>query len=161
MWTKNCNLPGNYLTWQQALDYVAGMNAGIGTFGYTDWRLPNRKELHSLTDFSRYNPALLSGHPFTNVQASLYSMYWSSTTNAEYYFKFFAWVFMMYYGHVDYDGKSYNTYYDYVWPVRGGQIQPAGCSTWSDVIAKYNSYVSGQATWNDVITCYNEYVSHQ
>jgi len=28
MWTTNANLPGGYKTWQQALDYVAGMNAG-------------------------------------------------------------------------------------------------------------------------------------
>ena len=35
------------------------------------------------------------------------------------------------------------------------------CSTWNDVIEKYNSYVSGSATWTDVITCYNEYVSQQ
>jgi hypothetical protein len=35
----------------------------------------------------------------------------------------------------------------------------AGCSTWNDVITKYNAYVSDQAAWNDVINCYNEYVS--
>ncbi|MCX5886125.1 MAG: hypothetical protein NT096_09490 [Proteobacteria bacterium] len=33
------------------------------------------------------------------------------------------------------------------------------CSTWSDVISKYQAYVSGQATWNDVITCYQQYAS--
>jgi len=33
------------------------------------------------------------------------------------------------------------------------------CSTWADVISKYNLYVSGQAAWNDVITCYNQYAS--
>jgi hypothetical protein len=43
------------------------------------------------------------------------------------------------------------------------QSDPEGtelqCSTWSDVISKYQSYVSGQASWMDVITCYQEYVS--
>jgi hypothetical protein len=39
-----------------------------------------------------------------------------------------------------------------------GEVQP-GCSTWTDVITKYNDYVSGSATWTDVINCYNEYVS--
>ena len=34
-----------------------------------------------------------------------------------------------------------------------------GCSVWTDVINKYNSYVSGQAAWTDVITCYNQYVA--
>jgi len=33
------------------------------------------------------------------------------------------------------------------------------CSAWSDVIAKYQEYVSGQADWSEVITCYNQYVS--
>jgi hypothetical protein len=33
------------------------------------------------------------------------------------------------------------------------------CTTWSDVIAKYNVYVSGEATWSDVIACYSEYAS--
>jgi hypothetical protein len=33
------------------------------------------------------------------------------------------------------------------------------CSAWSDVIAKYNEYVSGLAAWSDVIDCYNGYVS--
>jgi len=32
------------------------------------------------------------------------------------------------------------------------------CSTWNDVIAKYNQYVAGDNTWNDVIECYNQYV---
>jgi hypothetical protein len=33
-----------------------------------------------------------------------------------------------------------------------------GCSAWTDVIVKYNAYVSNSATWNEVITCYNQYV---
>jgi len=32
-----------------------------------------------------------------------------------------------------------------------------GCSTWNDVIVRYNIYVSGQGTWSDVIACYNQY----
>lgn len=38
----------------------------------------------------------------------------------------------------------------------------ATCSTWEDVIKKYNNYVSNyvsnNATWQDVIDCYNAYV---
>jgi len=33
------------------------------------------------------------------------------------------------------------------------------CSNWSDVIAKYNSYVSGQVSWSDVIDCYTKYTA--
>jgi hypothetical protein len=80
MWTKDANLPNGHRFWQPALDYVNGMNNGTyPNFGYTDWRLPNRIELYSLTDFSRYNLALPEGCPFANVQASCY---WFSTTMA-------------------------------------------------------------------------------
>jgi len=117
MWTKNANLPNGYRTWQQALDYVSGMNAGAyPNLGYTDWRLPNRKELHSLTDYSTYIPALPAGHPFTNVQAY---HYWSSTTDA--YDPVYAWVVDMWDGDVSYDNKP-DAYSYYVWPVRSGQI---------------------------------------
>src|SRR3989344_4537094 len=35
MWTKDANLPGNFMTWQQALDYIKEMNMGIRpNFGY-------------------------------------------------------------------------------------------------------------------------------
>jgi len=37
--------------------------------------------------------------------------------------------------------------------------QGGGCSTWTDVIDKYNAYVSEQTVWTDVITCYNQYTS--
>ena len=123
MWTKDANLLHGEKTWQQALNYVKGMNnSTYDNFGYTDWRLPNRKELHSLTDYSRYNPALPSGHPFSNVQAYPY-WYWSSTTCANNYTDE-AWIISMENGYVEYGGKPYSEVYggSYVWPVRAGQI---------------------------------------
>jgi len=113
-WTKNANLLGTYKTWQAALDYVAGMNAGTNpNYGYNDWRLPNVNELKSLTDNSRYSPALPSGHPFTGVQSL---SYWSSTTYAG--DTDYAWLVGMGLGHVGYNFKSSN---GCVWPVRSGQ----------------------------------------
>lgn len=38
---------------------------------------------------------------------------------------------------------------------------PPCCTTWSDVISMYSTYVAGQATWNDVIACYQQYGSSQ
>ena len=56
-----------------------------GECGLTDgsvqgnWRLPNVRELQSLIDYGRYQPALPSGHPFIGVRSAYY---WTSTTYA-------------------------------------------------------------------------------
>ncbi|KJU86234.1 secreted protein containing DUF1566 [Candidatus Magnetobacterium bavaricum] len=115
VWTKDANLPGTTKTWQQALDYVATMNSGTGTYGHTDWRLPSPKELFSLVDHERYVPSLPSGHQFTNVQSNYF--YWSSTSYA--YITFCAWVVSMDFGLV-YNYDKSGSYY--VWPVRSGQV---------------------------------------
>ena len=114
MWTKDANLPGTYKTWQQAIDYANGLSL----CGYTDYRLPNREELHSLTDFSRDGPALPSGHPFLNVQSS---NYWSSTSPARNTNN--AWIVGMWIGYVYAYDKSDGGIY--VWPVRSGQVGPS------------------------------------
>lgn len=37
------------MTWEDALSYVQALNEAE-YLGYSDWRLPNVKELHSLVD---------------------------------------------------------------------------------------------------------------
>jgi len=104
------------VTWQHALDFVAGINDGTYNLcgaGYTDWKLPNVNELKSIIDRSRYNRALPYGHPFTNV--SIGYAYWSSTSYV--HFRTQAWFVSMYAGSVGTDFKAEG---NYVWPVRGG-----------------------------------------
>ena len=78
-----------------------------------NWRLPNSKELFSLVDLGKFNPALPTGHPFANVEAS---HYWSSTTYVNYSGD--SWFVHFSDGSVNRTGKSYGCY---VRAVRGGQ----------------------------------------
>jgi len=77
------------------------------------WHLPSLKELQSLIDYSRLEPALPSGHPFSGVQfSSLQSVYWTATayvgvTDARWYVSFTT-------GGVAAGDKSRK----YMWPVR-------------------------------------------
>ncbi|OQX00619.1 MAG: hypothetical protein BWK80_61500, partial [Desulfobacteraceae bacterium IS3] len=50
MWSKNDG--STSMTWQDALAYVQTQNAA-NYLGYSDWRLPNAKELHSVLDYTR------------------------------------------------------------------------------------------------------------
>ena len=74
MWQK-ATAPGTY-TWEQALTYCENLTLPAG--GYSDWRLPNRNELQSIVDYSRYNPAIDT----TFFPDTVASAYWSSTTYA-------------------------------------------------------------------------------
>jgi hypothetical protein len=79
----NQNTLGDGLvTWQHALDFVAGINDGTYPdcgAGRTDWRLANIRELRSLTDYGNNMPCLPTNYPFENINA--YSRYWSSTSH--------------------------------------------------------------------------------
>ena len=108
-------------TWQEALDAIADFNdnpeslnwCGGYTGTYNDWRLPNKNELRSLTDFSQYRPALPSGHPFLYIDTDCC---WTSTTSA--ILEEYGWVVDMNYGEVGHDGKGW----DFIaLPVRAGK----------------------------------------
>ncbi|MDZ7642455.1 MAG: DUF1566 domain-containing protein [Desulfurivibrio sp.] len=109
-WTRNANPNDFPVTWPEALALAAAMNAEQA-HGYTDWRLPNRRELLSLLSYQTKKPALPAGHPFTNV---FLGWCWSSTSAA--INPAYAWYIhleggRMFYGHKD-------QYYLF-WPVRG------------------------------------------
>jgi hypothetical protein len=111
MWEK-AGPPG--MTWDQALAYCDSLSLG----GYTDWRLPNIKELNSIVDYSRVDPS---------INTTYFSGYWnyaSCTTDAN--FTFYAWG-MTYAsssaGQNDGQAKDYSTN---VRSVRGGQSGALG-----------------------------------
>ena len=111
------------LMWQQATDGSMNWEAAIShcealsLAGYDDWRLPNRRELRSIVDYSRYNPAIDTAvFPGT---VSFY--YWSSTTGVGSMSG--AWSV----GFND-DGDDWSSKSDsnYVRAVRGGQARLLG-----------------------------------
>ncbi len=102
------------VTWQHALDFVAGINAGTYANcggGLTGWRLPNRKELRSLTNYGQTNiSAWLNTQGFNNVQTNVY---WSSSTYAAN--TAHAWYVSMINTIVNANNKALDFY---MWPVR-------------------------------------------
>ena len=68
-------------TWSQAADYCENLNLS----GYSDWRLPAKKELMSIVDYGTYGPAIDStSFPYTQFDpVSNSKFYWSSTVYDE------------------------------------------------------------------------------
>lgn len=87
MWMKNDD--GNGMTWVEALSYAENYEFA----GYSDWRLPDVKELQSLIDYSRAPSVTNSAaiDPIFNCSQITdeggnmnYPFYWSSTTHASF-----------------------------------------------------------------------------
>ena len=114
MWAKNADLAGGALTWNDAIDFANSLslgNEGCGS-NYTDWRLPNVKELQSLIDYGNHSPALPSGHPFITTNAI--SVQSSSTSIQR---TTYNWGMNIMVGTVH---EAQKVWASYVWPVRGG-----------------------------------------
>jgi len=109
-WPGNASLAEFPLSWKDALQYVTELNTA-NTFGFSDWRLPNRRKLRSLISHQTRRPALPENHPFSNVFAN---WYWSSTTTAAH--PDHAWYVNLDGGRMFYGGKD-QAYM--LWPVRG------------------------------------------
>ncbi|CAK0773005.1 hypothetical protein CCP4SC76_5670002 [Gammaproteobacteria bacterium] len=84
------------MTWADAL--TAAKNSRLG--GYSDWRLPNAKELQSIVDYSVYTPSINSAI-FPNTPSS---NFWSSAPFAD--LSGSAWYVDFYDGYVDYYYRS-------------------------------------------------------
>ncbi len=88
MWTQADSGAG--LSWEEALAWVQTMNSQ-NYLGYSDWRLPNAKELQSIVDYSRSPDTtgsaaidlLFTSTPIINEAGQAdYPFYWASTTHA-------------------------------------------------------------------------------
>ena len=77
-WTVDADhSAGSGLNWQPALDYIDTLNTN-NFCGYSDWRLPNPRELLSLINFGEADPGQwLENIGFTHVYGYLH---WTSTT---------------------------------------------------------------------------------
>lgn len=87
MWQQaDDGIPRN---WEDALTYSESLEEG----GYTDWRLPNAKELHSIVDYSRApdaggTPAIHPLFSCTEITDPMgipgqYPYYWTGTTHLD------------------------------------------------------------------------------
>ena len=79
LWPKNFNGPGGNggasLTWANAINWANGLSCA----GFTDWRLPNVKELMSIVDYNLSYPCWYD--IFTNEALSIF---WTSTSDRDY-----------------------------------------------------------------------------
>ena len=80
-WQDNDATHDDVKTWEEAVTYCEELNIA----GKTDWRLPNKNELLTIVDYTKYDLAIESAFQHAAPLA-----YWSSTSIKEYHD--YAWV---------------------------------------------------------------------
>ena len=103
------------MAWDTALALCETSSFPSSPVTYADWRLPDVKELGSLSDESIYNPAV----PPSVFPLAKSSYYWSSTTSSLTAYPNKAWAVSFDRGYLGYDPLKTTPYYARC--VRGGQ----------------------------------------
>jgi hypothetical protein len=98
-------------TWQLALQQAQTVNNGGGFAGYSDWRVPNVKELLSIVEEQCVEPSI-NLTVFPNAPSN---RFWSSSPYAGY--SYYAWFVYFDYGY-SVSNNSKGNYYEYVRLVR-------------------------------------------
>jgi len=95
-WQDNSEVKTIKLNWKDSKIYCQELSLA----GYDDWRLPTIKELQSIADISRYNPAIKRG--FVYVASS---NYWSLSEDVS--STMFAWSIYFNGGHTGFHSKTH------------------------------------------------------
>ncbi len=144
-WQDNSQVKWTKKKWIDAINYCEGLSLG----SYDDWRLPNQKELLTITDRSRYNPAI-DTTVFQNIAPSSsnydYPSYWSSTTR-EPLERIQAWRVKFKIGHSYYNDKNNTS--EYVRCVRENIPPTANAGSNKNVEVKEAVTITGSGSDTD------------
>lgn len=108
-WMQQANPSDVAVTWKDALSLIQQTNQKK-YLGFSDWRLPNIRELESLVDDRRHSPAIQSHELFADIRP----FYWSATTSL--FEPSYAWTLYTDDGNIGVGYKADPEFH--VWPVR-------------------------------------------
>lgn len=99
------------LMWKQeqeegVYDWKEAVELSCDFAGHDDWRLPTIKELLSIVNYEKFNPALSDLFTLSALHSVIADSFWSSSPYA--HSSSNAWVVYFNYGNNDFDYKDYS-----------------------------------------------------